>query len=301
MSLLFSIVVPVYNRRSLIIATIDSILAQIYQNFELIIVDDGSNDKTGDAIKEAYGEQSKIRYYYIQNSERGAARNYGIRQAEGDYIVIFDSDDLMHNDYLSSINAKLNSFKDTPINFIATKYQLMEDSGKTSGGGTAGFAEGFYNYKCLLRGNCFGCMYAIRRSNSNLKLFLDDRKYATLEDWIFIFQNLRNDKLYLIDKVSISVRHNNTRSTADNKKVIAVRSLATQWLLENIQLTEPEKKELIAWSHYYCAIHHYLDNSKTASYNETLKAIKKGGINAKFLFMFFKSIIGRKLVTIFRS
>ena len=91
MSLLFSIVVPVYNRRSLVIATIDSILAQVYQNFELIIVDDGSNDNTGDAIKEAYGEQPKIRYYYIQNSERGAARNYGIKQAKGDYIVIFDS------------------------------------------------------------------------------------------------------------------------------------------------------------------------------------------------------------------
>ncbi len=298
---MFSIVVPVYNRRSLVIATIDSILDQAYQNFELVIVDDGSTDNTGDAIKETYDDHPKIGYYYIQNSERGAARNYGIRQAKGDYVVIFDSDDLMHNDYLASIDAKLNSFKNTPINFIATKYQLMEDSGKTSGGGTARFAEGFYDYKCLLRGNCFGCMYAIRKSNSNLKLFLEDRKYATLEDWIFIFQNLKNDKLYLIDKVSISVRHNDTRSTADNKKVIAVRSLATQWLLENIQLTEPEKKELIAWSHYYCAIHHYLDNNKTASYKETLKALKKGGVKTKFLVMLFKSILGRKFVTMFRS
>ncbi len=134
-----------------------------------------------------------------------------------------------------------------------------------------------------------------------MKLFLEDRKYATLEDWIFIFENLGNDKLYLIDKVSISMSQHDTRSRADNKKVIAVRNIATQWLLENIQLTEPEKKELIAWSHYYCAIHHYLDNNKAASYSETLKAIKKGGVKAKFLFMFFKSIIGRKLITIFRS
>jgi len=301
MRILFSIVVPVYNRRSLVITTINSILAQSYQNFELIIVDDGSNDNTGDAIKETYRDQPMIRYHYIQNSERGAARNYGIRQAKGDYIVIFDSDDLMHTDYLFAIEEKLNSLKGTQINFIATKYQLREDSGKILSGGTVRFKEGFYDYKCLLQGNCFGCMYAIKRDNPKLKLFLEDRKYATLEDWIFILENLRNDNLYLIDKVSISVSHNDTRSTADNKKVIVVRNLATQWILENVQLNEQEKKELIAWSHYYCAIHHYLDNNKAASYSETLKAIKKGGVKVKFLFMFFKSIIGRKLVSIFRS
>ncbi len=163
MNIFFSIVVPVYNRRNLVIATIDSILGQAYQNFELIIVDDGSTDNLEEAIKEGYGDHPKIRYYYIQNSERGAARNYGIRQAKGDYVVIFDSDDLMHTDYLSTIDAKLNSFKNTPVNFIATKYQLIKDSGKTSGGGSTGFKEGFYDYKCLLQGNALVVCIVIRK------------------------------------------------------------------------------------------------------------------------------------------
>ena len=299
MRTLFSIVVPVYNRRNIVFATIDSILGQSFQDFELIIVDDGSTDNTGTAIQEHYGGNSKIRYYYIQNSERGAARNYGIKQATGIYAVIFDSDDVMHPDYLFTINEKLSLLKGAPINFIATKYQLKEDSGKVHAGGSAGLKEGFYDYKCLLQGNCFGCMYAIRKDNPGLKLFLEDRKYATLEDWIFILDNLKNDRLYLIDKVLISVTHNATRSTADNKRVIKVRGLATQWILENVPLTVPEQEELIAWSHYYCSIHYYLDHNRSLSYSEALQAVKKGGIKVKFLFMLLKSIIGRRLVTMF--
>lgn len=294
----FSVVIPVYNRAQLLCETIDTVLSQTYTHFELIIVDDGSTDNTGETIKEKYGCDVRIRYYYKENGERGAARNYGIKNANGDYVVIFDSDDYMHADYLSLLQEKL--IKDSTINFIATKYQLKEDSGKITGGGSFTFKEGFYNYKCLLQGNCFGCMYAIKKSNPQLKLFPEDRKYATLEDWIFILDNLRYDHLYLIDRVAISVRHNDSRSTADNQRVIKVRDLAKEWILENVSLTDSEKQELRAWSHYYRSIHYYLDHNRKESFNEAVKAIKIGGFNKNFTLMLMKSIIGRKIITMIR-
>ena len=293
----FSVVIPVYNRAHLLCETIDTVLSQTYAHFELIIVDDGSTDNTGETIKKKYSD-ARIRYYYKENGERGAARNYGIKQANGDYVVIFDSDDHMHADYLFLLQEKL--LKDTTINFIATKYQLKEDSGRITGGGSITLKEGLYNYKCLLQGNCFSCLYAIKKSNPQLKLFPEDRKYATLEDWIFILNNLRYDNLYLIDKIAISVRHNDSRSTADNQRVIKVRDLATEWILGNVSLDHSEKQELSAWSHYYKAIHYYLDHNRKDSFNEVTKAIKIGGLNKNFTVMLMKSIIGRKIITAIR-
>lgn len=93
-----SIIVPTYNRAEIIIECLDSIIAQSYQNIELIVVDDGSTDKTK-FIVESYiksYEGEKI-LKYIKQSNQGApsARNKGLENATGEYIVFFDSDDLM--------------------------------------------------------------------------------------------------------------------------------------------------------------------------------------------------------------
>jgi len=296
----FSVIIPTYNRAALITETIDTVLNQTYSNFEVIIVDDGSTDNTQQVIESTYKGETKIKYFYKKNEERGAARNFGMNESKGDYAVIFDSDDWMHNNYLLSIYEKLHHLGDKKINFIATKYQLKDDNGKIIRGGSMKLPEGFYDYKILLKGNVFGCMYAIKLSNQNLKIFPEDRRYATLEDWMFILENLRNDELYLIDNVAITVRHNDSRSTANNQRVINVRKLATNWILDNVSLTKEEQQILIAWSNYYCSIHQYLDNNRAASFKEAWKAIKKGGINKFFLTMLIKSLLGRKLIKAIR-
>lgn len=296
----FSVIIPTYNRAGFIAETVDTVLQQTYQNFEVIIVDDGSTDNTKEVIDEKYPEDSRVRYFYKPNEERGAARNFGMKQAKGDYAVIFDSDDWMHNDYLEILDKKISLFTHEKINFIATKYQLKEDSGCFIKGGSSNLKEGWYDYKILLKGNSFGCMYAVRLDNPNLKYFLHDRNYATLEDWIFILDNLRHDRLYLLDKISISVRHNENRSTANNQRVIKVRNLATKWILENISLSSVEQRQLIAWSHYYCGIHQYLDCKRNESVKESIAAIKYGGINKYFILLLVKSVIGRKLIKAFR-
>jgi glycosyltransferase involved in cell wall biosynthesis len=296
----FSVIIPTYNRAGLIGQTLDSVLQQTYSNFEVIIVDDGSTDNTEQVIKEKYSSEQKLTYLKKSNEERGAARNFGIKQAKGDFAVFFDSDDWMHDNYLLSIYEKLHHLRDKKINFIATKYQLKEDNGKLINGGSMKLPEGFYNYKVLLKGNVFGCMYAVKLDNPNLKFFSEDRRYATLEDWMFIMENLRNDQLYLIDKVGITMRHNDNRSTANNQRVINARKLATNWILEHVKLTQREQQELIAWSHYFYGIHEYLDFKKVAAVKETITAIKGDGLQKDFLLLLAKSIVGRKLIKAIR-
>ena len=85
-----SVVIPTYNRASCIARTIDSVLAQTYDDYELIVVDDGSEDQTREVLR-PYGDT--IRYIYQRNCGVSVARNAGIMASQGDWVAFLDSDD----------------------------------------------------------------------------------------------------------------------------------------------------------------------------------------------------------------
>jgi Glycosyl transferase family 2 len=87
----FSVIIPTYNREHWIRQTLESVLAQRFTDYEILIVDDGSTDGTA-RILEEFG--SKIRVFHQVNRGPGAARNLGIQQAQGQYTAFLDSDDL---------------------------------------------------------------------------------------------------------------------------------------------------------------------------------------------------------------
>ncbi len=100
---LVSIIIPTFNRAHLIVETLDSVLAQTYENWECIIVDDGSSDNTEQLIAEFIKKEPRISYFKKpKNLPKGpsSARNYGLTKSQGEYINWFDSDDLMHPDKL---------------------------------------------------------------------------------------------------------------------------------------------------------------------------------------------------------
>ena len=99
---MFSIVIPLYNKANFVSQTIYSVLNQTYQNFEIIIVNDSSTDNSLDVVKQI--KDSRIKIYTKKNGGVSAARNYGIRKANYDYIVFLDADDLWEKDFLFSIN-----------------------------------------------------------------------------------------------------------------------------------------------------------------------------------------------------
>lgn len=88
-----SVIIPTYNRAHLIMQSIESVLAQTYPQYEIIIIDDGSTDNTQEVLKGLI-DGEKVRYIWQENKGESAARNHGIRQAQGQYIAFLDSDDL---------------------------------------------------------------------------------------------------------------------------------------------------------------------------------------------------------------
>lgn len=95
-----SVIVPVYNTIDYLTRCIDSILGQSFADFELLLVDDGSTDGSGDLCDSFLTKDSRVRVFHLQNGGVSAARNYGIQQAQGEWICFVDSDDEVLEDYL---------------------------------------------------------------------------------------------------------------------------------------------------------------------------------------------------------
>lgn len=103
----FSIIIPVYNRENFISATINSVFNQTYQNFELIMVDDGSTDGTPKILQQF---EDKAQIFYQNNGGPEAARNQGGAHAKGNYLVFLDSDDILLPHALATYNSIIHQF-----------------------------------------------------------------------------------------------------------------------------------------------------------------------------------------------
>ena len=290
----FSVIIPVYNRSHLIGETIDTVLVQTYPHFEIIIVDDGSTENIKEVLDKKYFDDPRVKYFRKENEERGAARNYGLKQAIGDFAVFFDSDDFMKTHYLETLNQVIN--EEPGVNLLAAKYNY-ENNGKTENHpALSSLKEGWYEQDLFLTGNILACNYCIRIKDHRYKLFPPERELASMEDWLFLLANLEGEKIFIKDKICVTMRQHDERSMSNNQKVIAARRKATDWVLKNLQMSSSQRKTLVAWSHYFCGIHEYLDHKRSASVKEAMTAIKGDGLQRKFLLLLAKAIVGRKLI-----
>ena len=107
----FSIIIPVYNVEKYLIRCVESVQTQTFQDFEVILIDDGSPDNCPQMCDSIANTDSRIRVIHKTNHGLGLARNTGMEVAEGDYIVFIDSDDFIHKSALEVINNSIvNNF-----------------------------------------------------------------------------------------------------------------------------------------------------------------------------------------------
>jgi len=290
----FSIIIPVYNRSHLLGETIDTVIAQNYPTFEIIIVDDGSTENIKKVLDEKYSHEPKVKYSRKQNEERGAARNYGLKQANGDYAVFFDSDDFMKPYYLETLNKII--VENPEVKLLATKYNYDNNGNEENHPELLNLKEGWYDQSLFLKGNILASNYCVKIKPDSYKLFPSDRELASMEDWLFLLENLEENKIFIRDKICVTMRQHDERSMNNNQKVIEARRKATDWALSKLKLSPASKKTLVAWSHYFCGIHEYLDFKRGAAMKEAITAITGNGLQKKFLLLLTKSIVGRKLI-----
>ena len=104
---LISVIVPVYNVAQYLEKSIASIQQQTYQNLEIILVDDGATDESGRLCEQITEQDERVLVYHKENEGLSQARNDGLKQAHGDYVIFIDSDDYIHSEMIASLYQQL--------------------------------------------------------------------------------------------------------------------------------------------------------------------------------------------------
>jgi glycosyltransferase involved in cell wall biosynthesis len=198
----FSVVIPTYNRAHLILKTIESILAQEDGDFEVIVVDDGSRDRTEDVVRSV--QDKRVAYYKKENAERGAARNYGAARARGRYLNFFDSDDLLHPNHLSAARRFIEQWNEPEIFHLG--YEMRDAANHLLY--RVDNLTGSLNEQ-LLRGNLLSCNGVFVRRDVALRFpFNEDRELSASEDWeLWLRLASRYEIRYSNEVTSVIVNH----------------------------------------------------------------------------------------------
>ena len=180
-----SIIVPIYKAEKYLHRCIDSILAQSYADFELLLINDGSPDSCG-AICDKYAtKDSRIRVFHKENGGVSSARNLGLENAFGEWITFIDADDYVHPRFLESLYAKHRG------DFVVGSFQLVGSKEKWNG-----IIEDSYYDKTSLRKKIIDISLAIHFYTPWAKLYskniIDnnhlrfDERMRSGEDWLFV-------------------------------------------------------------------------------------------------------------------
>lgn len=299
-----SIIIPVYNSESYITQCIDSILTQSFTNFELILVNDGSTDNSDKICDEYALKDCRIRVIHKENGGVSSARNKGLDEAQGEWIMFVDSDDYLSNIYLSAFPFEI--YHDIEI----AGMQMMTNNKFTS----CPKQEKLYLEKEFLDffNEIFNnpyitspCAKVYKRSILNDIRF--DEKIKVTEDTLFIMQYLLNCKsIYLTPNSGYYYRNpvnieNKYRQSADcmyynlNKLNSAVLKLSKKFNFSPSKITQA-----ISRFHHSC----FFSNLELLSDKEAVnewKKYRKYGLKQYHFKMTYKEYLYRFLCIYFPS
>lgn len=227
----FSIIIPTYNRAHLIGKTIASVLRLDFEDFEVLVVDDGSRDNTAEVVT-AIGD-GRLHYFKKENAERGAARNFGARKAKGEYVNFFDSDDLMYPNHLRVAGRVIEAAGSPEFIHLAYDYRLEDGELQFE---VSNFDDTVADR--ILFDNKLSCNGVFLRRDIALKYpFVEERELASSEDWELWIRLLCRFRLHYSNEITSSVINHDQRSL----RTIAAEKVVTRDLLFIAKLEQDDE------------------------------------------------------------
>ncbi len=188
-----SIIIPVYNSEKYLVRCLDSISRQSFEDFEVILVNDGSTDSSAQICDEYARKDSRYKVIHCRNNGVSVARNIGIDNASGLYISFIDSDDWVENDYLKSMIDVANSSVDIIISGIVCDYKDGNRKILTMEDCVSSICNSQFFHKLIKSRLLFGPVAKLYKSDvlrrNNLK-FIADVSYG--EDRLFNYDYMRH-------------------------------------------------------------------------------------------------------------
>lgn len=196
----FSIIIPAYNTSNFIRDALDSVLYQTFDEYEIIIVNDGSKDDTLDVIEAYFPDLKKSDYRIINQNNRGiaAARNIGIENSKGDFVAFLDADDTWQAEKLAEVKEVIVNIPNVDL---ITHDEYVESYGKLS---SVHKCKGFDKYEDLLfKGNSMSTSATVVRRNKLIEagLFSENKHFNGVEDYDLWLRLSKICKFYFIHKM----------------------------------------------------------------------------------------------------
>ena len=240
---LISVIMPTYNRASYLSGAIESVLGQTFQDFELIIIDDGSTDDTHTVVN-PYLKDKRIRYFMQQNGGAAAARNHGLAVRQGKYVAFIDSDDTWEKNKLTLQWAVMNQLPDVGIvcsdfsslddegcreqSHIRSYFSVFDDYGlryedvfqyviTTPVKGLAADAQVYWGnvYETMIFGNIILTSTCLCRAEVFKHTGVFDTRYSTLDDYDLFLRICRHFPIAYIDQSLVCYRYSNDQLSGD--------------------------------------------------------------------------------------
>ena len=213
---LVSIITPCYNGEKYISETIDSVLSQTYTDWEMIIVDDGSKDGSADIVLKYMAKDGRIKFLQQKNAGSAAARNNGIRSAEGQYIALLDADDVWENNFLEE---QIAFMKEKNAVCVYSSYKCIDENSNEILQPVICKPE--INTKNMMVTNYIGCLSGLYDTKKYGKIYLREELKSMRDDYAYWLDIVKlEDKAYGNQKLLARYRVLATSTTGNKKKLI---------------------------------------------------------------------------------
>jgi glycosyltransferase involved in cell wall biosynthesis len=213
---LVSIITPMYNASRFVGQTIESVLAQTYPHWEMLIVNDGSKDNSAEIVAEYAKKDSRIKLLHQQNAGSAAARNNGIRNASGRYICLLDADDLWEPVFLES---QLNLLQTAGGLLAYGSHKRIDENGQECL--KPFMVKGSVRYKDLLKTCSISCLTGVYDTSAYGKFYLREDLKSLRDDYAYWLTIIKKVKVaYANPQVIASYRILGSSLTGNKRKVI---------------------------------------------------------------------------------
>lgn len=222
-----SVIVPVYNAQDYLERCVKSILMQVYEKFEILLIDDGSTDRSGIICDEFSRENDFIRVLHQKNAGVSNARNIGLKNAKGEYVTFIDADDYISESYLSNLIAQM-----TPLGLVISRVYERQNNWLDVGIKELNKEEAqqlvFFNNG--IQGFPFAKLFDLKLIREKKILF--DESIAICEDMLFLTQYLTYTKGRIVCISEQDYFYTDNPHSALNGRFIKESQFNKMWLGE---------------------------------------------------------------------
>lgn len=278
-----SVVLPTYNRADVVGRSIESVLDQTYTDFELIVVDDASSDGT-DGVIEGFGDDRIRHVEHDENSGAAAARNTGIRMAEGDIVAFQDSDDTWAKNKLARQVAAFED-ADSAVGVVYTGTWRKRDGSQTYIPGAGVDPKEGNVHESLLTQNFVTPQAAAVRAECFDRVGTFDERLPPLEDWELWIRISEQYEFRFVDEPLVTAYLRTDSISRDDEQKVQARELIVRKHRERFD------REKLANQLFWIG-HGYLKSGRTTKGRKYLLAATRTDLQPLYLGALLLSVLG---------